>query len=499
MFGFARDLSIAHMFGASMAADAFFIAFAVPNLVRRIVAEGALSPAIVPVLASLRRHNGEPSLRHVSNALFSMTAVALAVVSGIGVLVSPWSVRLLVVDFWEDPARLQLIITLTQLMWPFLWCIGLTGVAMGVLHALGHVTVPAVAPVLWNIVMISCALGLSPRLATPIYGLAIGVVAGGALQGIVQVPMLRRLGAPLGWAWDWRHPALTRILWLTLPSLFGLAVSELNVLVDRWLAAFLPIGSVSYLYYGHRLVQFPLGIFGTAISVAVLPVLSTSAAQHDVNGLMQSVTFALRLLLFLSVPATCGLIVLHQPIVLVLFERGAFSPSAVAGTATALLYYAVGLCAFAGLKVVVPAFYALQDTRTPVRIGTYALLLNLILSAALMIPMRHGGLALATSLSACFNIMALLVLLRRRLGAINGWSVLHSASKVLGASVVTAALTWWGARWALGAAQTPSLQAMALGGIVLGGLVCYSGLVLILRSAEALFLLEMGRRWWKHR
>jgi putative peptidoglycan lipid II flippase len=497
VFGFARDVLIAHIFGASTAADAFFIAFTIPNVVRRLVGEGALSSAMVPVLTATLRSEGRPGLVRATNALWAAPAVGLGVLSGAGVLASPWLVRLMIPGLWEDPERLQLTTELTRLMFPFLWWMGLAAVAMGVSNTLGHFAVPAGAPILMNIVMIGCALSLAPLFETPIYSLAIGVVAGGAAQWFVQLPLLRRLGVPLCWVWDWHHPALRRILWLTLPAVFGLAVSEWNLLVDRWLAAFLPAGSVSYLYYGNRLAQFPLGVFGAAMSVAALPVLSAHTAQRDAAGFIQSLAFALRLLLFLTLPATGALIVLREPIVTVLFERGEFSRPAVEGTAAALLYYAVGLCAFAGLKVVVPAFYALQDTKTPVKIGTYAMLLNLGLSVALILPMRHGGLALATSLAAYFNLVGLLVLLRRRLGPMQGRSVLRSACKVLVVSVLIAALAGWWGRLALEHATTGGIRALALGGIVLGGTLCYSGLMLLWRSEEAVFLLEMGRRWWR--
>lgn len=494
LFGFARDMVIAHLFGASLAADAFFVAFAIPSLLRRVVGEGALSAAIVPVVTEYAQHKGRDELGHLSNALFSTTAVMLSVLTGLGLLASPWIVRAVVPGFWASPEKLRLTIELTRLMFPFLLFIGLASVAMGVLNALGHFAVPALAPVILNVAMIACALGVSPYLEVPIYGLAVGVVLGGALQFALQVPVLTRRQIPLRLVWDWHHPGLARILGLTLPSLFGLAVAELNILVDRWLASFLPEGSVSYLYYGNRLVQFPLGIFGAAMSVAVLPVLSVHAAHRDLEGLAQSFAFAIRVVLFLTLPATVALIVLRTPIVAVLFQRGEFTPQATEGTAIALLHYAFGLCAYAALKVVVPAFYALQDTKTPVRIGVYAMLLNIGLSVLLIRPFQHGGLALATSLSAIFNVGVLGGLLRRRLGRLQGWSILHSLGKVGFASLLTGAVTGWLAWVVLPVSESSPVLAVLLAGIVLGGMGCYGGLMLALRSKEAVFMLNVVRR-----
>ncbi|MBI3325488.1 MAG: murein biosynthesis integral membrane protein MurJ [Nitrospinae bacterium] len=496
VLGFMRDIVIARIFGASMAADAFFVAFAIPSLLRRVVGEGSLSVSIVPVVTEYARRKGRGELWDLSNALFCAMALLLLVLTGVGMLAAPWIVPALVPGFWASPEKLGLTIALTRLMFPFLFFIGLASVAMGVLNSLGHFAAPALAPVALNVAMITCALGVSPYLETPIYGLAAGVLLGGALQFLLQAPVLARRGLPLRLVWNWRHPGLARIMWLTLPALFGLAVAELNALVDRWIASFLPEGSVSYLYYGNHLMQFPLAIFGTAMSVAVLPVLSAHAAQRDLAGLSQSVAFAIRVLLFLTVPATVALSVLRVPIVTVLFQRGEFGPQATEGTASALLYYTLGLCAYAGLKVVVPAFYALQDTKTPVRIGAYAMLLNIALSVALMFPLQHGGLALATSLSAFFNVGVLVGLLRRRIGRLQGRMILHSASKVGLASMLTGGVTGWLAWVMPPASGSGAARAMLLGGIVLAGMGCYLGLTLALRSEEAIFMLNLVRRRW---
>lgn len=494
LFGFARDAMIAHVFGATMAADAFFVAFAIPNLVRRLGGEGALSAAMVPIVTASLRKEGPHGLPHLANGLFAAVAVILLLLSGVGMLIAPWLVRAMVPGFWTTPEKLHLTVALTRLMLPFLVFMGLTAVSMGLLNALGHFAVPALAPTFMNIVMIAGILLVSPHLETPIYGLAAAVVVGGALQWLGQMPVLLRRCVPRRWVWDWRHPELARIIWLTLPSLFGLAVADVNSLVGQWLACFLADGSVSYLYYGNRLVEFPLGIFGAALSVAALPVLSSHATQRDLKALTQSVAFAIRLLLFLTLPATCALIVLRVPIVTILFERGEFTRQATEGTAVALLYYGMGLCAYAGLKVVVPAFYALQDTRSPVRIGLYTILLNLLLSLALMGPLAHGGLALATSLAAFVNLGLLGLGLRRHLGQIQGRAMLRSAAKMGLASLATAALTGWLAELMLLPTVSGKAQAALLGGIVLTGIVCYSGLTLLLRSEEAVFLLKLAQR-----
>ncbi|MFQ5483402.1 MAG: murein biosynthesis integral membrane protein MurJ, partial [Nitrospinaceae bacterium] len=344
--------------------------------------------------------------------------------------------------FLDNPEQFDLAVTLTRWMAPFLLGIGLAAFFNGLLNTMQVFALPAAAPVLLNLSMIGAALWLSPRMETPILGLAAGVILGGALQFIFVLPAARRRGFRFSRVWNWRDPGLTRMFRLMGPAVLGLAVYEVNLLVDTLLASLLPGGSISYLYYANRLVQLPLGVFGVALGVVLLPNLAGQAAKQDWVGLRETLAFGIRFVLFITIPATVGLILLREPIIHTLWERGEFTPAVTDGTAVGLLYYTVGLCAFAGSKVLTSAFYSMQDTKTPVKVGIWAMGLNIVLNLALMGPMLHGGLALATSLAAMFNAAVLLHLLRQRLGLLGGRQILRTTLKVAAAAVLMGLLVY---------------------------------------------------------
>lgn len=436
ILGFVRDALIARLFGAGMAADAFFVAFRIPNLFRRLLGEGSLTSSFIPVFTDYLTNRSEGEARNLASAFFSMAIVVLAVVTGMGIIFAPFIVTVMAHGFSSVPEKFHLTVTLTRMMFPYLLFVGLVALCMGILNSLRHFAAPALSPVLLNISIILSALFLAPYLDEPVMALAIGVVIGGISQLLLQFPFLWKNGVPLKFHWEPRHPGLIRVGGLMAPSIIGLAVTQINVLVDTIVASFLEEGTVSYLYYADRLLEFPMGIFAIAIATAVLPALSEKAARNDLEGAKDTFSYALRLTLFLTIPAMAGLIAVGVPIISVLLQRGTFSYSTTVETSKALYGFALGLPAFAGVRIIVPVFYALQDTKTPVKVAFVAMLTNITCDVIFMYPLRQFGLSLATSVSAAVNFTVLSFILRKRIGRVGARRVLVSASKVAAASVI---------------------------------------------------------------
>jgi len=437
--GFVRDLVIAYFFGAGPAADAFFVAFRIPNLLRRLFAEGALTISFIPVYTEVLKQKGKEEAFLLARSTYGLLAVILLAVCLLGAVFAPEVVRLMAPGFAPGGESYGLAVTLTRWCLPYIFFVSLTALAAGVLNSMGHFFAPAASPVVLNLCLIASAAALAPRMDPPVLSLAVGVILGGLGQLLMQLPYLKAKGLSLKPAWDLANPALRRVAKLAAPAAFGAAVYQLTVFINTVLASLLPTGSVSYLYYADRLIEFPLGIFAIAVSTAILPSLSRQAADRDHAALIDTMGFGLRLTMFINLPAMAGLIVLAQPLVLLLFARGRFGAAEAVSTAGALWGYAAGLWAFAALRSVLPAFYALKDTRTPVKVGLVTLVINLAASLALMGPLGHVGLALATSISGAANLGILLWLLRRRLGPLGGRALIKSMTKACVASLIMAA------------------------------------------------------------
>ena len=485
IFGFVRDAVIAWFFGAGGSADAFFVAFRIPNLLRRLFAEGALSIAFIPVFSETLVRRGRTEAFALAGAALRLLSVLLALVALVGVLAAPLIIRCIAPGFSASPDKFSLAVHLTRIMFPYIILIGLMALAMGILNVLGHFAAPAIAPLLLNLAMIGSIFFLSPHMDSPAAGLAAGVIIGGILQLALQVPFLIRVGFRFRERTTLFHPALKRIGRLMLPAMFGAAVYQLNILIGTLLASLLPDGSVSYLYYADRLVQFPLGVFAVALATAVLPSLSRQASAQNLAGVKETLGHALRLVFFITLPATVGLIVLREPIVALLFGRGAFDARAVRLTADALLYYGVGLWAFSGVRIVLATFYAVQDTRTPVKIAVVSIAANTGLGLVLMGPLAHGGLALATSLASALNLVLLIWGLRRKLGPLGltvvGSTLLRSAlcSGAMGLAV------WFMVYRLFPSISHGGLQRLvAVTGGVTGGAVIYGLLALVFQREE---------------
>jgi len=436
---------IAGYFGTGLFADAFIAAFRIPNVLRRLFGEGSLGIAFVPVFSEYLTREGRKEALHLACSALRMLTVILLVVAIVSVLTAPWITRMIAYGFLETPAKFELTVSLTRFMVPYVFFIGMLALCMAVLNVFGHFAAPALAPALLNLAMIGAMLAAASVSADPtfrVYALAFGVLLGGLLQLSLQIPFLIREGLRFWRKTIWIHPAMRRVGSLFIPATAGAAVVQINSLVGNLLASFLETGSVSYLYFADRLVQFPLGLFGISAAIAALPSFARQAASADFTGLKETFAFSLNTVLFVTVPSAVGLILLREPIVSLLFQRGAFDATATRMTAVALLYYAVGLWAFASLRIVASVFYALQDAVTPVRCAALSMLANLVLGLLLMKPMNHAGLALALSLAAMLNLVMLLVALRRRLGVLGGRRIVGSACKTTLGSAIMGAGVW---------------------------------------------------------
>lgn len=494
ILGFLRDMVLARLFGATPAADAFFVAYRIPNLLRELFAEGSMSSAFIPVFTDYHTTRGPRDAWELASAVFTTLLTILTGLTLLGILASPAIVWLLAPGFHQDPSRLAMTTLLTQIMFPYLLFISLAALAMGVLNSVRAFAAPAFSPVLFNVCTIAAALFLSPLLSEPILGVAVGVVLGGAAQFAMQLPGLKRRGFLFGWRFEPGHPGVRRIGALLVPSLLGMSVTQVNITVSTILASFFA-GAPTYLFYGMRLIQFPLGIFGVALATAILPTLSQQAARGSLTELRETLGFGLRMILFIILPAMAGLMLLRRPIVHLFFEHGSFTAADTAATATALLCYAVGLWAFAGVRIVVAAFYSMQDTKTPAVAAVAGVVGNLVLSLLLMGPLQHAGLALATALASMLNGAILVTALNRRLGGIDWASVGRSA----GRSLIALAPVVLASAWVAGAAVWThqgdwiAKTIMLLVGVGLS-MTGYFGIHALMRSPELEVVWKMMQR-----
>jgi putative peptidoglycan lipid II flippase len=494
ILGFVRDMVLAKMFGATPAADAFFVAYRVPNLLRELFAEGSMSSAFIPVFTEYQTLKSKRDAWELASAVFTTLLTIVTGITILGIILASGIVWLLAPGFHDDPAKLGMTTLLTQIMFPYLIFISLAALAMGILNSMRAFAAPAFSPVFFNIFIIGCALFLSPTMSEPILGVAIGVVAGGASQFAMQLPGLRLRGMLFGFRFAPSHPGVRRIGTLMVPSLLGLSVTQINITVSTILASFFA-GGPTYLFYGMRLIQFPLGIFGVALATAILPTLSAQATRGALDELRTTLGFGLRMILFIILPAMFGLILLRQPIIHLFFEHGTFTAHDTAETAAAVLCYSVGLWAFGSVRIIVSAFYSLQDTRTPAITAAIAVAANLIFSLLLMSSLGASGLALATALAAMLNGGILVVVLHRRLGGVEWGSVGRSGLRVLVASVPLVVVCAWVASsqvWTHpGEWVEKSAMLFAAIGLSVGG---YLGVHSLLHSEELTLVWGMVRR-----
>jgi putative peptidoglycan lipid II flippase len=421
LLGFVRDVVIARYFGADPGTDAFFVAFRIPNFLRRLFAEGSFSQAFVPVLSDYKERYDQTELRLFLDRTAGSLSLALLLITFIGIIAAPVLIMLFAPGFYRNAAQFELSVTMLRITFPYLFFISLTAFAGGILNTWGRFAVPAFTPVFLNLLMIAATIWLAPYMSAPITALAWGVLIAGIVQLAFQVPALLRAGLLPKPRYGFHDSGVRRIIKMIGPAIFGVSVTQVNILVDTLIASFLTAGSVSWLYYSDRLVEFPLGIFGVAIGTVMLPHLSKNHAGRDRDGFSRSLDWALRWVVLIALPATLGLALLAEPMISTLFQYDQFSTHDAEMASRSLMTYSIGLIGFIAIKVLVPGFSSRQDLRTPVRYGFYAIIANLALNLALIfqfapIGWGHAGLALATALAALFNAGLLLAkLLKERI------------------------------------------------------------------------------------
>lgn len=467
-----RDILSAKSFGTTWQWDAFTYAFMLPNFMRRLVGEGALSSAFVPVYAEVLQKEGEEAASRFANSVFTLLFWGL-----VGFLLGMQALLVYLLQIPGLPPVVRLTCGLLQLFFPYLLFISLCALAMGILNSHHHFFSPSLSPVILDIVWIAGLLWVSP-LGGPdaekrVFLLAVCLLVSGAIQLGVQIPFLLRHGFSPRFIFAFLDPRLRQVGRLILPSLFGFAVVQVNILVDMTLAFWVGAGANSSLWYGNRVMQFPLGVFAIAMGTALLPAISHYTARQEIEEAKRTLSFALRSVFFIIFPATAGLIALRTPIIRLLFERGEFDAVSTARTSFVLLCYTIGLFAYSGQKLIVTGFYSVQDTKTPTKVGLLALGVNIVFNLILMGPLKEGGLALATSIAGIFNFLCLVFLFQNKIAGLELRDILVSSGKILGASLLMGGLAGYVFRsiyGVLGGSETFRLLGGVLGSIVVSAL-----------------------------
>ena len=475
ILGYVRDAIIARTFGAGMLTDAFFVAFRLPNLLRRMFAEGSFSQAFVPILSEYKNKQTPEETRELVDCVATALGIALVLVTALGVALAPVIVYVSAPGFGADPAKFNLTVDMLRVTFPYLFFISLVALAAGILNTHNRFAVPAFTPVMLNVAFIVGAAFLAPYFEPPVKVLAWAVFAGGVLQLGLQLPFLAKIGLMPRWKLNLGHPGVRRILKLMLPALFGVSISQISLVINTIFASFLVTGSVSWLYYADRLMEFPAGMLGVALGTILLPTLSKYHADARPEDYSKLLDWGLRLTLLLALPAAAALAVLAIPLIAALFHYGRFDANDVWMTRQALVAYSAGLVGMILVKILAPGFYARQNVVTPVKIGVFTLVATQLMNLAFVWPLQHAGLALAIGLGACLNAGLLYAKLRqhRIYTPQPGWG--GFAFKVFASVAVMAAALWFAMgpeAWWLGARWTMRLP--ALGALVVMGMVVYA-------------------------
>ncbi len=477
VLGFLRDILFAKMFGTDIFAQAFVVAFRLPNMLRDMIGEGATDAAIVPILTEYDHTRTKEEYWEAARVIFNMMLGATFVVAVLGVVFAPLLVRVLAPGFLVSPDKFAVTVSLTRVIFPYVVFLGMVAYSKGVLNSLNYFTTPAFSPVVLNVTMILSLLFLCPVIG--IKGMVVGVLTGGFFELILQLRPLKARGFHLVKGLNLSHEVARRVIRLLLPRALGTAVYQFSVLIDTVLASFSSVvgaGGVAALYYSNRLVQLPLAVFGISLATAALPRMSKEAALKDMSRFRETIAFSLRTVFAIMLPATAGLMIMAGPIIRILFQRGEFTAYSTAITVNALFFYSVGLFAYAGIKILVSAFYSMGDTRTPVRTAALALVVNVALNLILMWPLKIGGLALATSIAAVTNFAVLYCILVKRIGDIGTAGMLSFLGRTLSATAVMSICTYALIRLGATAGGVSGVNGM----IMLTSIVLASGIVYII-------------------
>ena len=481
VLGFLRDILIASVLGAGPVADAFFVAFKLPNFLRRLFAEGAFNAAFVPLFAGTLERDGREAAKSFAEDVLTVLLWTLLVLVVVAQIVMPWLMHVLAPGFADEPGKLELTVQLTRLTFPYILLISLVSLLGGVLNSLYRFAAVAATPILLNLCLIGALLGLARWTETPGHALAVGVTVGGIVQFVWLIVAARRAGMSLRLRRPRLTPGVKRLLILAAPAALGAGVAQINLVVDIIIASLLPSGSVSFLYYADRVNQLPLGVVGVAVGTALLPLLSRQLRAGETGEAVGSLNRAIEMALLLAVPAAVALVVIASPVIAVLFERGAFGVTESDATAGALIAYAAGLPAFVLIKVLAPGYFARQDTKTPVRIAVLCLVVNVVLNLALMGPLAHVGIALATTLAGWLNVGLLAAGLVRRGFLQPDRRLIRRLPRMIAASAGMAVVLWALAFALETALETAGLRIAALAALVVAGLVAYGALATGLR------------------
>lgn len=476
--GLLREQTFAYLFGAGIWTDAFNVAFRIPNLLRDLFAEGAMSSAFVPTFNSFLEKEGKQKAFRLTNLTFSAIFVVVGAITLVGIIITPSIVGLIAPEFISDPIKFEATVTMTRIMFPFLLVISWAAIAMGMLNSLGDFFVPAIAPAFLNLVMIAsgwliCPIAVSYDMPA-ITGMAIGAMLGGFVQFAVQLPALYKHGYRFKWILNFNDSGIRRIIKLIIPGTVGMAATQVNIAVSTILATSQGAGSVSWLSYAFRIMQLPLGLFGVAVAQATLPVVSRQAAANDREAMAKTLTDSIRLSSFINLFACFFIMAMAEPIIRILFQHGRFTVADTLATAAALRAYSVGLLFFCLVKVMAPAFYALDDTKIPVIASITAVVVNIILNLALIQPLGYWGLALGTAIGAMFNAAILYIMLQKKLGSFSRFNLVSAFGKIIFATATSATICFYAYGQFQGFISAPGTEdrllntaaALALAGVV---------------------------------
>lgn len=493
LLGFLRDMVIARLFGVYVYAQAFVVAFKIPNLLRDLLGEGAANAALVPVFSEYTATHRKEEFWELANVVLNLLLVILTAVTLLGILLAPWLVRLIAPGFLSDPEKFSTTVSLTRFLFPYILLISLAAYSMAMLNSLRHFAIPAFAPCLLNISIIAFAMALGEG----VNGLALGVLVGGILQLSIQVPVLYRKGFRLKLFRSFHHPAAKLIGKLMLPRLFSSSIYQLNNFVDSIfgsLAAIVGEGGVAGLYFSYRLIQFPLGIFSNSLAQAILPTLSCQALEENQDNLKRTLSFGLRATFLVMLPASAGFMILAKPLVSALFGGGKFDSYAALITGQALFFYSIGLFAYAATKILQTGFFALKDTLTPAKVAGLALAVNIVLNSVLMFPLKLAGLALATSISGINTCLILFFILKKKLQPFDLKPIASSFVRIFCASLGMAIVCYGVSRnIRLGAGAGANL--LNLSAAIISSVISYIILCFIFRVREMQELWSwLGRR-----
>jgi putative peptidoglycan lipid II flippase len=491
IFGYVRDQRIAVLLGTTEVSVAYQLAFRIPNLFRRLVAEGAMTASFIPVFARYMKEKGKEEVWEFANKLFWTLAVVVAGITVLGMVFSPSVIRLFTSDV-GSAGGLDVAVELNHIIFPYLFFVALAALAMGILNCFHVFGLPASTSIFWNAASILFSIAAVWRyFKNPATSLAVGVLVGGVLQFLIQVPMLVQKGMKFDFGISFSHPGIRNVARLMIPRLFGIGVAQINLLVDTRFAtaSVMPKGSLTALYYSDRVMELVLGGYAIAVATAILPMMSHQAAANDYGGLKKTLAFSIRLVAFITIPAMLGLMILREPIIRVLFQHGAFIAESTRLTARALLYYAIALPGLATVKLVVPAFYSTKDTRTPVIVAAISMVLNVLLNIVFLEfffkRVQNGGPALATALACYFDFFALLLIFRLRYGALGTMEILRSFAKISLCSGIMGVACWLGGHYTQFTMHSRFIvQLMVFTALIAGATALYLGLAWIFRCHE---------------